>query len=327
MVISKTPLRISFVGGGSDLQSFYEHAEVGGAVVTTSINKYIYLTVNKNFNNHIRVSYSRTEDVANALEIEHPIVREVMKKLKIDGVEITSMADIPSKGTGLGSSSAFTVGLLKALFTYQQKSISPADLAKMACEIEIDLLKEPIGKQDQFGCSFGGLKFLTFHPDGRVLVDLIPCLPKTKEEIQRNMLLLYTGITRSASKILAKQKLNLETNKRKHKIMTKMVGLAYDLGDELKKNKVDTFGQILHASWMYKKEMAEGISSLQIDDWYKTARRKGATGGKILGAGGGGFLLLYGPFEKHEAIKASLPNLRPVDFQFEDKGSQIIFIH
>lgn len=327
MVISKSPLRISFVGGGSDLRSFYESSDDGGAVVTTAINKHIYVTVNKKFDNHIRVSYSKTEEAADVLKIGHPIVREVLKKLKIDGVEITSIADIPSKGTGLGSSSAFTVGLLHALHAYQKKPISVDDLAKMACEVEIDILREPIGKQDQFGTAFGGLKFLRFHPDGKVSVDQIACLPKTREVMQKNMLLLYTGITRSASKILAKQKTNMETDKRKHKTMKKMVQLAYDLCNDLKKNKTDTLGDILHAGWMYKREMAEGISNLQIDDYYQIARKKGAIGGKILGAGGGGFLLFYAPSEKHEAIKEALPSLRSVDFQFEDKGSQIIFTH
>lgn len=327
MIISKTPLRISFVGGGSDLRSFYKQSKDGGAVVTTAINKYIYVTVNKKFDNHIRVSYSKTEEIEDVSQIEHPIVREVLKKLNINGVEITSIADIPSTGTGLGSSSAFTVGLLHALHAYKQKFISADELANMACEIEIDILKEPIGKQDQFGTAFGGLKFLTFNPDGKVSVDPIFCLRETREAIQRNMLLLYTGITRSASKILAKQKVNIQADKRKYKIMKKMVQLAHDLYKDLKKDKINTFGDILHANWMYKKEMADDISNPQIDEWYNTARKNGAAGGKILGAGGGGFLLFYAPLEKHGAIKKALPTLRSVDFQFENKGSQIIFIH
>lgn len=327
MVISKTPLRISFVGGGSDLQSFYGQSEDGGAVVTTTINKYIYVTVNKKFDNHIRASYSKTEEVEKVFQIEHPIIREVLKKLKVDGVEITSIADIPSKGTGLGSSSAFTVGLLYALHSYQQKFTSAYDLANMACEIEIDILKEPIGKQDQFGTAFGGLKFLKFLPAGKVSVDPIFCLREAKEALQRNMLLLYTGMTRSTSNILAKQKTSMKSNKKKYKIMKKMVQLAHDLHDDLKKSKISALGDILHANWMYKKEMVDDISSPQIDCWYETGRKNGASGGKILGAGGGGFLLFYAPFEKHDAIKNSLPDLKPVSFQFETKGSQIIFIH
>ncbi len=327
MIISKTPLRISFVGGGSDLPSFYEKSKDGGAVVTTAIDKYVYVTVNKKFDNHIRVSYSKTEEAEDVLQIEHPIVREVLKKLNINGVEITSIADIPSTGTGLGSSSAFTVGLLHALYTYQQKFISAQELADMACEVEIDILKESVGKQDQFGTAFGGLKFLTFNPDGQVSVDPIFCLRETREAIQRNMLLLYTGITRSASKILAKQKSNMEADKRKYKIMKKMVQLAYNLRDDLKKDNITTFGEILHTNWMYKKEMADGISNPAIDEWYDKARKNGATGGKLLGAGGGGFLLFYAPSEKHDAIKKALPTLRSIDFQFENRGSQIIFIH
>lgn len=327
MIISKTPFRTSFVGGGSDLASFYEHSDDGGAVVTTTIDKYIFVCVNKKFDDHIRVSYSKTEEVEDVSQIEHPVVREVLKKLNITGVEITSIADIPSKGTGLGSSSAFTVGLLSALLSYLKKPISRHELAKLACEIEIDILKEPIGKQDQFGTVFGGLKFLTFHPDGSVSVTPIPCLKKTKETIQKNILLLYTGITRSASKILTKQKANLEGNSTKHKLMKKMVKLAYDLGDELRANKTSTFGEILHQSWMYKKEMAEGISTEAIDDWYSLARKNGAVGGKIVGAGGGGFLLLYAPFEKHDTIKQALANLKPIDFRFEELGTQIKIIH
>lgn len=327
MIISKTPLRVSFVGGGSDLASFYEKSDEGGAVVTTTINKYVYVIVNKKFDDHIRVSYSATEEVSDVSKIEHPIVREVLKKLGINGVEITSIADIPSRGTGLGSSSAFTAGLISALLSYQKKSISPNDLANLACEIEIDILKEPIGKQDQFGTVFGGLKFLTFHPDGSVSVDPISCLKKTKEEIEKNILLMYTGITRSASRILVKQKLNLEGNNKEYKIMKRMVKLAYDLRDELKRNKTSTFGQILHQAWMYKKEMADGISSEAIDDWYNLARKSGASGGKILGAGGGGFLLLYAPLERHAAIKQALANLKPIDFRFEEQGTQIKIIH
>lgn len=327
MIISKTPLRISFVGGGSDLPSYFQHSEEGGAVVSTAINKYVYIMVNKKFDDTFRISYSKTENVKRILQIKHPIVREVLKKLNINGVEITSIADIPSSGTGLGSSSAFTVGLLHALFAYQQKFVSEYDLANMACEVEIDLLKEPIGKQDQFGTAFGGLKFLIFHPDGDVTIDPIFCLRETKEAIQRNTLLLYTGITRNASKILAKQDANILKDKHKQKIMKKMVQLAYDLNDCLRQNQINTFGEILHTNWMYKKELDDGISNSQIDQWYNIARKHGAIGGKVLGAGGGGFLLFYAPFEKHDAIKKALPRLLPCDFQFENQGSQIIFIH
>lgn len=325
MIISKIPLRISFVGGGSDLRSFYEHSKEGGAVVSASINKYIYIAVNKKFDNRIRVSYSKTEEAEEISQVEHPIVREVLKKLNINGIEITSIADIPSKGTGLGSSSAFTVGLLHALHAYQRKTIVLSDIADMACKIEIDILKEPIGKQDQYGTAFGGLKFLTFHPDQKVSVERIFCLSKTMELMQKNMLLFYTGITRSASKILTKQKANMEEDKQKYRIMKKMVRLAHDLHRDLQSNKINTIGDILHATWMYKREMADGISNPQIDEWYETGRKSGAIGGKILGAGGGGFLLFYAPLEKHEIIKQALHTLRPIDFQFEDEGSQIIY--
>ncbi|MBI4049949.1 MAG: GHMP kinase [Candidatus Doudnabacteria bacterium] len=327
MIISKTPLRISFVGGGSDLRSFYEQAEEGGAVVTTAINKHIYVSVNKKFDNSIRVSYSKTEEVEYAEDLEHPIVREVLKLLNLYGLEITSVADIPSRGTGLGSSSAFTVGLLRALHAYQRKFITAEELAEQAARIEIEILKEPIGKQDQYGTAIGGLKLLRFHRDGQVSVEPIFCLRETCHALEKNMMLLYTGLTRSAGAILSRQQANMAADQKKHELMKKMVQLAHDLHRELKQNRHETFGDILHANWMYKKELAEGITSPEIDLWYETARRHGATGGKLLGAGGGGFLLIYAPQEKHETIKRALPDLRRVDFQFENQGSQIIFIH
>lgn len=323
MIISKTPLRISFVGGGSDLPSFYEQSE--GAVVTATINKHIYITVSKKFDNHIRISYSKTEDVEDINQIQHPIVRAVLEKLNIGGIEITSISDIPSRGSGLGSSSAFTVGLLHALYTYKKMVVFAQDLAREACEIEIDILNEPVGRQDQYGTSFGGFKFLRFHQDGQVSVELIPCLRQTRDAIEKNILLLYTGVTRSTSRILKKQKSNIRLYRNKRSTMEKMVQLSYELFNELKKDTIRSFGEILHANWMYKRELAKGVTSPEIDKWYGIARKHGAEGGKILGAGGGGFMLLYAPHEKHEEIKQSLSELRSVDFQFENQGSQIIF--
>lgn len=326
MIISKTPLRISFTGGGSDLASFYERSE--GAVVSVTIDKYIFVTVNKKFDDDIRISYSKTENVTSAKKIKHDIVREILGKMSIDGgLEITSIADIPSKGTGLGSSSSFAVGLLNALGGYKKEFTSPEILAQGACEIEIDKLREPIGKQDQYAAAYGGLNFIQFHQDGSVSVDPIIMLKETRKQLEKNILILYTGITRSASGILKDQNENTKSINKKFEIMQKMVKLAHKMKDELQKNNLDAFGEILHENWILKKEMASGISTPEIDQWYETGIKNGALGGKILGAGGGGFLLFYAPQEKHQQIIDSLPKLKPMNFEFEYQGSKIIFIH
>ncbi len=326
MIISKTPLRISFAGGGSDLASFYERSE--GAVVSVAINKYLYITVNKKFDDYIRISYSKTENVKSAGKIKHAIVREVLKKLDINGgIEITSIADIPSKGTGLGSSSSFTVGLLNTLKAYKEEFTSAEMLAQESCSIEIDTLKEPIGKQDQYAAAYGGLNFIRFHQNGSVSVDPIITTRETRKSLEKNTLLLYTGIMRSASVILQKQNKNTKSQDKKFKIMQKMVNLAHKMKDELQNNNLDNFGNILHENWMLKKEMANGISTPEINKWYRVGRENGALGGKILGAGGGGFLMFYAPQEKHQQIIDALPKLRPMNFEFEYQGSKIIFIH
>ena len=227
MIISKTPFRMSFVGGGSDLPSFYEKSE--GAVVSVTIDKFMYIWVNKKFDADIRISYSQTENVTKVSEIAHPLVREALRKLDIDGgIEIASIADIPSKGTGLGSSSAYAVGLLNALHVYKKEFASAEELAHGACELEIDILKEPIGKQDQYASAYGGFNFIRFHQDGRVSVDPIICLKETRKRLEKNILMLYTGKTRSASNILKDQKKNTEKSRNKFLVMKKMVKLAHD---------------------------------------------------------------------------------------------------
>lgn len=326
MIISKTPLRVSFVGGGSDLKSFYKHEP--GAVVLTTIDKYIYVTVNNKFDNLIRLSYSQTENVNHVKKIKHRLVRSTLNKLKIDGgIEITSMADIPSKGTGLGSSSAFSVGLLNALYAHKNEFTTPETLARQACDLEINVLKEPIGKQDQYAAAYGGLNFVQFNPDESVTIEPIICLKETRKKLEKNIVMFYTGIQRSTSSILKKQKSNMEKDSKKIETMKKMVRLAYDLKKELQKNNLDAFGEILHENWMLKKQMATTISNDQIDEWYKKARKNGALGGKLLGAGGGGFLLFYAPENKHKNIIAALPHLRPMKVGFDYQGSRIIFIH
>ena len=326
MIISRTPLRMSFVGGGSDLPVFYR--KFGGAVVSTAINQFVYITLNKKFDEKIRVSYSKTEEARTVDRIKHPLVRESMKLLNIEGgVEITSVADIPGKGSGLGSSSSFTVGLLHALHAYAERYASAGQLAREACEIEIERCGEPIGKQDQYAAAFGGLNFIQFHSDDSVSVEPILCKKETLRQLQEQTLVFYTGITRSASAILQHQQSAVASEKRKQKVMRRMVELAHDLKREWQSNRVDAVGEIIHEGWMLKKSLTSGISTSVIDDWYAKARKAGAIGGKLLGAGAGGFLMFCAPPEKHEAIARALGKLRRMDFRFEPQGSRIIFVH
>ncbi len=325
MIISRTPLRISFIGGGSDIPAYFKQSP--GAVVSTAINKYIYITVNKKFDKRIRASYSKTENVDHANQIQHPLIRECLRKVGIDrGIEVTSMSDIPGEGTGLGSSSSYTVGLLNALYAYVGKYASAEKLAREACEVEIEILKDPIGKQDQYIGAYGGLQFIQFFSDGDVDVSPIICSPETKHKLEENCLLVYTGITRSSGRILAKQSKNMRKDVDKRVIMIQMVSLAHEMQRLLNSNSIVEFGQLLHESWLLKRKMTHGITSEQIDRWYEKARQNGVEGGKILGAGGGGFLLLYAKQGYHGKILNSLKGLEPHDFKFEPQGSKIIFV-
>lgn len=324
MIISRTPLRVSLVGGGSDLAAFYN--EEPGAVVTTAIRKYIYITVNRKFDSSIRASYSVTEMVDSVSEVRHELIRESLRKLQLEGgIEITSISDIPSQGTGLGSSSSYTVGLLKALYAHCNRYVGAERLAREACEIEIDCLRKPIGKQDQYIAAYGGLRYMRFNPDGSVFVDPLVCSAATRKTLETEMLLFYTGTTRSANPILAEQQHNV-TNGGRRRALRRLVQLADELRRALAGNDLEAFGEILHESWVVKKTMANGVSNTTIDDWYERARANGATGGKITGAGGGGFLLLYAPKDRHDDIVNALPELRRVSFGFEPHGSTIIYI-
>lgn len=324
MIVSRTPLRVSFVGGGSDIEDFYRHAP--GAVVTTAIRKYIYITVNRKFDSRIRASYSVTEMVDSVDELRHELIRECLRQVNIDGaIEITSISDIPSQGTGLGSSSSYTVGLLKALYAYRNLHVGAERLAREACDIEIKRCRKPIGKQDQYVAAYGGLQFMQMNPDGSVFVDPIVCSIGTRQRLESALLLLYTGMTRSANPILAEQRRNL--SKRSYRdAMAHMVRLAFQLRDALTANDLTAFGEILHEGWVVKRGMAEGTTTPQIDQWYAGARANGAIGGKISGAGGGGFLLLYADPEDHPRICQALPELRPVSIRFEPQGTKIIYV-
>jgi len=322
MILSKTPLRISFVGGGSDIASFYKNET--GAVVSTTINKYVYVAINKKFDDKIRMSYSETETVDKVNDLKHNLARETLKFLKVKkGIEIASIGDIPS-GTGLGSSGAYTVGLINALAVYKGITLTNEQLAEYASIIEIDKVKRPIGKQDQYAESYGNLNFIQFNSDGTVAVDPINLSLAKRKELEANLLLLYTGKREFAEKVLARQNKEIEKVNKK-KIMSEMVGIAKLLRDELRKGNVSAFGELLHENWLLKKKVAGGISSPQIDEWYETALKNGAIGGKICGAGGRGFLLLYAPLEKHVKIYKSLSDLQPVYFSFEEKGSTIVY--
>ena len=325
MIITRTPLRVSFAGGGTDFRAFHQHHR--GAVLSTAIDKYIYITVNRKFDRKIRASYSVTEMVDRVSDLRHELIREALKMVGVDGgIEITSISDVPSEGTGLGSSSSYTVGLLNALYAYTGRLVNPERLASEACRIEIEICGKPIGKQDQYIAAYGGLQFIQFNPDETVFTDPFPNTARIREHMQRNLLMLYTGITRSANDLLREQTRNAERQGAAIEDLVQIRDLADRLRASLFTGRLTDLGEVLHVGWMLKKRLAEGISTPDIDAWYEKARQYGAIGGKLLGAGGGGFLLLYAHPERHEEICRALPDLRPVPFRLEPQGSKIIFI-
>lgn len=322
MIISRTPFRISFAGGGTDLREFYSVEP--GAVISASIDKYMYVCVNKRFDHTIRVSYSKTEIVETVDEIQHPIVRECLKFTGIDGgIEITSIADIPA-GTGLGSSSSFTVGLLHALYAYKGVYVTPERLASEASHIEIEVLKEPIGKQDQYIVAYGGLQYIKFNPDETVFTDPVVCSKETKKELSSNLLMFYSGMTRKASNILTEQKKNTAS---KIEYLKKMRDTASVMKVIITGGKnINDFGRALHDGWALKKSLTGSISNGEIDSYYQNALEAGALGGKLLGAGGGGFLLFYVERHNQERVREAMKGLREVRFSFEPQGSKIIHV-
>lgn len=326
MIISRTPFRVSFVGGGSDLRAYYKRSP--GAVVSTTINKYMYVMVNKRFDETIRVSYTKTEIVDSVDQIQHDLVREAIRLIGLDGgIEITTIADVPA-GTGLGSSSSLTVGLLNALYTFIERFRSAEQLAQEACRIEIDILGNPIGKQDQYAAAYGGLNYIQFNPDETVLITPIMCSKETKEQLQKRLLMFYTGLRGDSIDILFAQHRDTERSNEKQRILGQMVELAKQMRDALNRDDLTIFGEILHQNWELKKQMAPGISNPQIDQWYRAARQAGALGGKILGAGGRGFLLLYCSEGKQESVRRVLQKLglREFPFRYESQGSKIIYV-
>ena len=304
------------------MANFYE--KYGGCVLSTSINKYCYISIHPYFNeNQTLLKYSENELVDSPEQIKHRIFRQVLTDMGIHGVEISSTADIPG-GTGLGSSSTFTVGLLNTLNCYKGKFVSKDKLAKLACEVEIEKLGNPIGKQDQYGAALGGLNFIKFNQDGSVSHEPVLMEGKTYKELQKNLLMFYTGTTRSANTILAEQTRNI-TSEDKARNLLKMCGLAKNMKVALENNDISSFGKILDEGWQLKKELASGIANPAIDEAYEIAMKNGALGGKLLGAGGGGFLLFYCEEEKQEQLKKAI-GLRELDFSFERDGTSVIYI-
>lgn len=327
MIISRTPFRISFLGGGTDLPSFYQEEE--GAVLSTTIDKYMYITVNDRFDDTYRLAYSKTEICKTVEEIEHPIFSTILKRYAGfskeknggRGLELLSMADIPS-GTGLGSSSSFTVGLLHAMKAHVGEFQSAENLAQEASEIEIEELKEPIGKQDQYAAAFGGLSYIRFQPSGKVSVEPVICNEKSKQDLEQSIMLFYTGITRSASKILIEQ-----TGDSKREIKRQMKQLATRMKQALEKNdRIEIIAELLHEGWQLKKSLSNSVSDAKINEWYERARTAGAWSGKLLGAGGGGFLMLLCHPEMQTQVRAELKELRELKVRFDTWGSKIIFV-
>ena len=322
MVMTKAPLRITFVGGGTDLPFYYENREFG-AVVSAAINKYIYVTVNKKFDDKIRVSYSKTEIVDEIDQIQHPTVREALRLLNITkGIEIVSISDIPSNGTGLGSSSTFLVSLLHALHSYKGELVDSETLAREAVSIEREILKEPGGKQDQYAAAYGNLNLMKFYRNGNV--NLMPATSRAEKinRIEDSLMLFYTGKGRSSSGIHSDQVINSEVNMEAYdemKALTEPTFRAINNGD------VESLGRLVHDNWVLKKKLSKKISDDWIDRIYHRALELGAIGGKIVGAGGDGFILIIADPSKHEPLLKGL-GLEMTGFKFTHSGSRVIFI-
>ena len=322
MIISQTPYRVSFAGGGTDLPAFYRQEY--GAVLSLAVDKHMYVTVSPRFESSTRVAYTRTEIADNVSDIQHELAREALKLTGLGRhLEITTVGDVPA-GTGMGSSSSLTVGLLLALHAYKGQMVSAKNLAEQACRIEIDVLGKPIGKQDQYAAAFGGMNYIRFNPDGSVDVEPVPATPETMQELQKSMLLLYTQQQRDANTILQRQS---DGTKDRMSILRAMRDLAQEMRLALGGGGgLDEFGRLLHEGWQLKRSLGFGISVDLVDTWYEQARKLGAQGGKLLGAGGGGFLLLFAPPERHDMIRDALGHPRELTFGIDRRGGRVIFI-
>jgi D-glycero-alpha-D-manno-heptose-7-phosphate kinase len=324
MIITRSPLRISLGGGGTDLPSYYK--KHSGFLIAAAIDKYVYITVHQTFVPDLIVKYSQLERVPTASELRHPIIREAMKLVGVDGqyLELTSMADIPS-GTGLGSSGSFTTALLKALHTYKKNLIHPRELAEQACHVELDMLKEPIGKQDQYIAAYGGLTCFQFLPNGNVEAAPLKVDSETLYNLEDNLLLFFTGYSRSAGSILKEQDQKSRTSDRE---MTDNLHFVKELGyqsqEALEVGDLHKFGELMNVHWEHKKKRSGGMSNTDIDRWYQLAMENGALGGKLIGAGGGGFLMFYAEDKTKLRHALTQAGLREVRFRFDFEGTKIV---
>jgi D-glycero-alpha-D-manno-heptose-7-phosphate kinase len=320
MIITQTPLRIGLLGGGTDLPDYYR--EHGGRVLNCAIDKYVYVIVKQRFDDEIYVNYSKKEIVSRVEDLEHELVREAMWMTGVtNGVEITTLADIPSSGSGLGSSSAVTVGLLHALFAYRGRQVTAEELADRACTIEIDRCGKPIGKQDQYIAAYGGIRDIRFGPGDQVTAKELELPPIARRDLQRHLMLFYTGVTRSANSILAEQTANIKATRDQLDILRDLAGLAVD---RLRSGDVDAVGEAMRKGWEVKRQLAAGISNAQVDSAVDRALEAGATGAKLTGAGGGGFLLVICPMERQRAVRSSLADMRELPVKLDRLGSRVV---
>jgi len=321
LIIVQTPLRISFFGGGTDFRAFF--MEEGGCVLSSAIDKYIFLTIKERFDSKLRIGYTQTEMVGEVNQIHHELIRESLRLTRIDrGVEITTMGDIPSEGSGLGSSSTVTVGALHAMYAYLGEIVPAERLAREACKIEIEVLKRPIGVQDQYIAAYGGLRFFEFLPNGQVTVEKVKLSSDAQRALNNNFMLFFTGISRTSSSILKEQVDNLKDRLNE---LREIKHMAHEARCAIEAGNFDSLGVLLHQSWELKKRLAGTISNGQINEMYERARGAGAIGGKIAGAGGGGFLLLYVPFEHQDKVRMALNGLQELPFRLEADGTKVIF--
>jgi D-glycero-alpha-D-manno-heptose-7-phosphate kinase len=320
MIISQTPLRIGLLGGGTDLPGYYR--EHGGRVLNCALDKYVYVIVKQRFDDDIYVNYSKKEIVTRVDDLEHELVREAMHMAGVvNGVEITTLADIPSGGSGLGSSSAVTVGLLQALFAYQGRQVSAEELAERACTIEIERCGKPIGKQDQYIAALGGIRDIRFGPGDQVAAQELGISPAERRALQQQIMLFYTGVTRSADSILVEQRANIESTRPQLDLLRDLASLA---ADRLRHGDVDAIGPAMRESWEAKRKLASGVSNDEIDVLVARALEAGATGAKLTGAGGGGFLLVICPTERQRAVRQSLSGMRELPVSLDRFGSRIV---
>lgn len=320
MIITQTPMRISFAGGGTDFPGFF--VEHGGAVVSSAIDKFVYCIVKERFDDRIYVNWSRKEIVDSVDQIEHELVREAMRKVGVTkGIEISFLSDIPAEGSGLGSSSSVTVGVLNALYQYVGETPTAERLAREACEIEIETLKKPIGVQDQYIAAYGGLRCFEFGPGTQVKTTPVKASRTALEDLDNMLMLFFTGKTRQSSTILSQQKAGIAD---KVPVLRQMTQQALEVRRLLENDDVERLGSLLHHAWESKRRLAQGISNSDMDEIYARAVNAGALGGKIAGAGGGGFFLLCVPSDKRQAVRHALANLREMPFRLERGGSRVV---